>query len=52
MSSAWDSIVGFFERFPYVEALAIIVVFMLAARLVDRSITGFVRQVEIGRAHV
>jgi small-conductance mechanosensitive channel len=44
MSDLWNDIVGFFERYPYLEALAIIVAFALLAKLVDRLLTGSLRR--------
>ena len=44
MSELWSDIVDFFERYPYLEALAIIVVFMLLAKLADRLLTGSFRR--------
>ena len=44
MSDLWRDIVDFFERFPYLEALAIVALFLLLARLFDRLLTGFLRR--------
>ena len=44
MSEVWRDIVEFFERYRYLEALAIVVVFALLARLVDRLLTGSLRR--------
>ncbi len=44
MSEVWDEVVGFFERFPYLEALAIIVAFAALAWVVDRLLTGTLRR--------
>jgi small-conductance mechanosensitive channel len=44
MSDVWRDTVDFFERFPYVEALAIVVLFVLLARLFDWLLTGFLRR--------
>ncbi len=44
MSEVWRDVVDFFERYPYFEALAIVVVFVLLARLVDRLLTGSIRR--------
>ena len=44
MSEVWRDVTDFFERFPYLEALAIVVVFAVLARLVDRLLTGSLRR--------
>ncbi len=44
MGNAWDSVLSFFDRFPYVEGLLIVVVFVIAARLVDRVLSGSLRR--------
>lgn len=44
MSDLLDNVGGFFERFPYVEALAIVVAFAVVARLVDRVLSGSIRR--------
>ena len=44
MSDLWRNTVDFFERFPYLEALAIVALLLLLARLVDRLLTGFLRR--------
>lgn len=44
MSELWSNTVDFFERYPYLEALAIIVAFTLLAKLADRLLTGSIRQ--------
>lgn len=40
MSDFWDEVVDFFDRYPYAEALAIIVIAAVLARVVDRVLTG------------
>jgi MscS family membrane protein len=44
MGDGWDSVVNFLDRFPFIEALAIIIVFLIAARLADRLISGSLRR--------
>ena len=44
MSEVWSDVVEFFERYPYLEALAIIAGFGLLAKLVDRLLTGSIRR--------
>ena len=44
MSEVWSEIVAFFERFPYLEALVILVGFALLARLADWLLTGSLRR--------
>ena len=44
MSEIWNEITDFFERFPYLEALAIIVGFTALAWVVDRLLTGTLRR--------
>ena len=44
MSEVWRDVVGFFERYPYLEALAIVVGFALLARLADRLLTVTLRR--------
>lgn len=44
MSEAWRDVIDFFERYPYFGALAIVVAFVLLARLVDRLLTGSLRR--------
>ena len=44
MSEMWRDIVEFFERFPYLETLAIVVVFAILALLVDRLLSGSLRR--------
>jgi small-conductance mechanosensitive channel len=44
MSEVWSEVVAFFERYPYFEALAIVVGFALLARLTDRLLTGSLRR--------
>ena len=44
MSEVWHDVGEFFERFPYVEALAIIVGFAVAAMVIDRLLTGSLRR--------
>ncbi len=44
MSDVWRDTLDFFERFPYLEALAIVVLFVLLARLFDWVLTGFLRR--------
>ena len=41
---AWDSVLDFFDRFPLVEAAAIVVVALLLARVVDWLVTGSLRR--------
>ncbi|MEN8238901.1 MAG: mechanosensitive ion channel family protein [Actinomycetota bacterium] len=45
MSEVWGDVVAFFERYPYLEALAIVVAFALLARLADWLLTGFLRRI-------
>ena len=40
----WNNILDFFDRFPVVEALAIIVAAVVIARLVDRVLSGSLRR--------
>jgi len=49
MSDVWQNTADFFERFPYLEALAIVVLFVLLARLFDWLLTGFLRRL-VGRS--
>ena len=44
MSEVWRDVVGFFERYPYLEALAIVVGFAILARLADRLLTVTLRR--------
>lgn len=44
MSDVWSDVVAFFERYPYLEALAIVVGFALLARLADWLLTGVFRR--------
>jgi small-conductance mechanosensitive channel len=44
MSEVWNEVVEFFERFPYLEALAIIVGFAVLAWVVDCLLTGSLRR--------
>ncbi|MCH7584414.1 MAG: mechanosensitive ion channel family protein [Acidobacteria bacterium] len=44
MGDLWRDTVDFFERFPYIEALGILVLFWLLARLVDGLLIGFLRR--------
>ena len=44
MSEVWRDVVGFFERYPYLEALAIVAGFALLARLADRLLTVTLRR--------
>jgi len=44
MSEVWRDVVGFFERYPYLEALAIVVGFGVLARLADRLLTVTLRR--------
>ncbi len=44
MSEVWRDVGDFFERYPYAEALAIVVAFALAAKLTDWLLTGSVRR--------
>jgi len=44
MRDTLDDIGAFFDRFPYVEALAIVVAFALLARLTDRLLSGSLRR--------
>ena len=45
MSEAWHDVIEFFEQYPYVEALAIVLAFTVLARLVDRLLTGSLRRI-------
>ncbi|MEE9581394.1 MAG: hypothetical protein V3W36_00490, partial [Acidimicrobiia bacterium] len=44
MSDVWRNTVDFFDRFPYLEALAIVGLFVLLAWLFDRMLIGFLRR--------
>ncbi len=44
MSEAWSDAVAFFERHPYLEALGIVVVFVLLAKAVDLLVAGSLRR--------
>jgi small-conductance mechanosensitive channel len=44
MSDVWRNTVDFFDRFPYLEALAIVGLFVLLAWLFDRLLIGFLRR--------
>ncbi|MCJ7726996.1 MAG: mechanosensitive ion channel family protein [Acidimicrobiia bacterium] len=43
MSDIWNEVLDFFERYPYLEALAIIVGFMALAWVVNRVVSGSLR---------
>lgn len=44
MTDIWNDVVGFFEDYPYLEALAIIVGFVVLAWVVNRVVSGSLRQ--------
>lgn len=45
MADAWQDVTAFFERNPYVEALAIVVLFAILARVVDNVLSGSIRRI-------
>jgi len=44
VSGIWNAVVGFFEDYPYLEALAIVAAFALLAVVIDRVLTGSLRR--------
>jgi small-conductance mechanosensitive channel len=44
MADVWDEVTDFFDRFPYLEALAIVVAAAVLAKVVDWITTGILRR--------
>lgn len=45
MDEIWTDVTSFFERNPYVEAIAIVVLFAILARVADRLLSGSIRRI-------